>query len=965
MCLKKLISLSLFCAEGGRFLTERPAEAMAATCKSYVTSYTPATTGTSPPSSRLPPDGHEFPGDYIDDTSTTTAAATTTTKVSVAPSVARGRSGSAGGTGSAVWRTSHTHGGRDERSERSVKDKIALFTHDVAHPPVASSAAGSSTVMTSSSANCVRNLPASATTKTKHPTLSCSVDNLSVGRSPMVSPVIRTDSRTLPRHQLAVTPAVKAHHAIHSVEREGPANVNLSERSRSLLDVAHYSPPAGHHVGQQQQQQRHSVSPSPSVLAEIQPRKSSLVGSDDGRRKPSLSSTKLRGLVIPDVVDGTQMGSDPPSRAVMDLPEIISKDSVMMVGLSPFAPLRSPNSLHPGGQDVTDNCAPMQSKQKTTSLSSLPWKSNSPSLPKYSPAFKRKELTVLRPSYNNSDSGTNHSTNLSTAGSPVNKPPLMTSFSCPSDVDGSQSPMVESETATNDVNSDTDGDSAVSSSRSSFSQSGSPLPERNQPSNQHVADEDTNAALTTAANRVLKAQSVEALNRKNVLQSARYSSGGGSGNHLDLMPTSSSPPPPALPPPAVPAAALSEPAVKLTVDVNHHPSATCSLASPALQRPLVQRTSSSKLSSGENFEQTLRKFTTAEASSRIERSSPRLRLSSSERLEIKTALITDVCSDPHSPTVQKTTTTSPFHRDGSSPLSGKKLASTSPNDHHSTGSGSKEIKSFRALAERWEAIANEAPSSTGSSPPGPNIVSSSKKVADTSTVIQPSIRDHQTPADVRDVTRSVPTSRTTATSTSSSSSSSVAAVESRENKPTTSARPVTSRSVSAGVVEIRKAFERVKEELMETESNCHYGGGQDLGVLGLVSGGLSLEDFKQQNSSLFSLQSGNNNNNNSPSPSGGGGHHHYHHQHVRMSSLDSTTSEDSSLPYGLYGGCYGGFGSAFGGSSSYGGGSGYGGFYGGPFGPFGVRDNYGSITSLASSTSLISPQVKHTNACGG
>ena len=35
-------------------------------------------------------------------------------------------------------------------------------------------------------------------------------------------------------------------------------------------------------------------------------------------------------------------------------------------------------------------------------------------------------------------------------------------------------------------------------------------------------------------------------------------------------------------------------------------------------------------------------------------------------------------------------------------------------------------------------------------------------------------------------------------------------------------RTVTSRSVSAGVVEIRKAFERVKEEL-ETESNCNYG----------------------------------------------------------------------------------------------------------------------------------------------
>ena len=60
-----------------------------------------------------------------------------------------------------------------------------------------------------------------------------------------------------------------------------------------------------------------------------------------------------------------------------------------------------------------------------------------------------------------------------------------------------------------------------------------------------------------------------------------------------------------------------------------------------------------------------------------------------------------------------------------------------------------------------------------------------------------------------------------------------------------------------------------------------------------------------------------------------------------MSSLDSNTSEDSSLPFG-YGYGFGGVG--------------YGGYYGGPFG-IGVRDNYGSITSLASSTSLISPQV--------
>lgn len=867
---------------------------MATTCKSYV-SYPTTATGTSPPSSRLPPDGHEFPGDYIDDTSTTA----TTQSSKLTASVARGRSGSAGGTGTG-WRT-HT-GGRDERSERSVKDKIALFTNDV-HP----SAVGS----TLSSSSSVRN-QAAVTGKTKHPTLSCSVDNLSVGRSPMVSPVTRLDSRTPPRHQLAAAPTVKAQNAVGDVE--SPTNINLSERSRSLLDVAHYS------TASQVGHQRHSISPSVSSEHQQQ-RKSSLVGSDDGRKKLTLSSTKLRGLVIPDVVDGTQLGTDPPSRAVMDLPEIISKDSVMVVGLSPFAPLRSPNGTHAGGQDMTDNSATVQpNKQKTTSLSSLPWKSNSPSLPKYSPAFKRKELTVLRTPYNNSE------TTAVSPVSPVNKPALMTSFSCPSDVDGPQSPLVESESGVND-NSDTDGDSAVSSSRSSFSPSGSPVPDRNQ-SNQ-IADEDATTALAAAASRVLKAQSVEALNRKNVLQSARYSSGG--GNLLDLTPRL----PPTLPPPAVPSpTAASE--IKLTVDVNQ-PSPTPSQASPAA-RPPVQRTA--KLS-GENFEQTLRKFTSAEASSRIERSAPRLRLSSSERLEMKTALITDICSDPSSPVAQKSGT---LHRDNGSPSSAKKLTTPSSValDHQTTGSAnaSKEIKSFRALAERWEAIANESPSSTGSSPPGPNISSSSKKMIDLNPVIQPTVRDLPSSSDNRDATRSV-TAATPSSRTATASSS----AESRDHKPTTSARAVTGRSVSAGVVEIRKAFERVKEELMETESNCHYGGGQELGVVGLVHGGNSLEDYKQNNH--FSLQSGNNN---SPSPSSG--HHHYHHQHMRMSSLDSTTSEDNSLPFGLYGSCYAGFGSAFGG----GGGGGYGSYYGGPFGPFGVRDNYGSITSLASSTSLISPQ---------
>ena len=116
-------------------------------------------------------------------------------------------------------------------------------------------------------------------------------------------------------------------------------------------------------------------------------------------------------------------------------------------------------------------------------------------------------------------------------------------------------------------------------------------------------------------------------------------------------------------------------------------------------------------------------------------------------------------------------------------------------------------------------------------------------------------------------------------------------------------RAVTSRSVSAGVVEIRKAFERVKEEL-ETESNCNYGqfGKRQFGKLQAAP----LAIFAPAARLFVPL----------PAPT---------RPHV-FAGL-----EDSSLPFGY------GYGFV---------GVGYGGYYGG-------------ITSLASSTSLISPQVLH------
>ena len=62
--------------------------------------------------------------------------------------------------------------------------------------------------------------------------------------------------------------------------------------------------------------------------------------------------------------------------------------------------------------------------------------------------------------------------------------------------------------------------------------------------------------------------------------------------------------------------------------------------------------------------------------------------------------------------------------------------------------------------------------------------------------------------------------------------------------------------------------------------------------------------------------------------------------HARMSSLDSTTSsEESSVPTPHFHGSVSSLASGHGGDR--------------------LKDHYGSITSLASSTSMISPQVTH------
>ena len=149
----------------------------------------------------------------------------------------------------------------------------------------------------------------------------------------------------------------------------------LSERSQSLFDLGHT-------------EKRHSYAGMHS-RAYVQhghstdlPRKTSLNSIMEERKK---SFSKLRGLIIPSKVDVTKKGP-------ADMPAIKSKD--LRVLTKPTARLLSPVAAP----------APNRSRLSTPErlelpeprhLSSPPWKGDASStLPAYSPAFKRKNVSV-------------------------------------------------------------------------------------------------------------------------------------------------------------------------------------------------------------------------------------------------------------------------------------------------------------------------------------------------------------------------------------------------------------------------------------------------------------------------------------------------------------------------------------------------------------------------------------------
>ncbi|XP_037081647.1 splicing factor, arginine/serine-rich 19-like [Pollicipes pollicipes] len=147
----------------------------------------------------------------------------------------------------------------------------------------------------------------------------------------------------------------------------------LSERSQSLFDLMH---PEKRHSFAGLHERGYSYSSHACDLS----RKVSLNSISEERRR---SLSRLRGLVIPDKVDGFM------KKGPVDLPTIKSKN---LSGLSSSSFRASTTSC--SSPRIKQPIASRPERTDSRRLTSPPWKGESPNIQKYSPAFKRKNISV-------------------------------------------------------------------------------------------------------------------------------------------------------------------------------------------------------------------------------------------------------------------------------------------------------------------------------------------------------------------------------------------------------------------------------------------------------------------------------------------------------------------------------------------------------------------------------------------
>ena len=171
---------------------------------------------------------------------------------------------------------------------------------------------------------------------------------------------------------------------------------------------------------------------------------------------------------------------------------------------------------------------------KNVVLSTPPWKSSNSTLPKYSPAFKRKPFTVYSNTTATSSPGVKPTPE---SVGPKPRPAERRFHEISQQDDPPKIPKRLSVTSTSShikSDNDSDNDSAVSSGRSSLSHgSASPPPSSAPP---QPAERKSSAQLVKKSEavdddgksenpRILKKDSVEAINRRNIIESCRTSSG--------------------------------------------------------------------------------------------------------------------------------------------------------------------------------------------------------------------------------------------------------------------------------------------------------------------------------------------------------------------------------------------------------------------------------------------------------
>ncbi|CAH1955706.1 unnamed protein product [Acanthoscelides obtectus] len=247
------------------------------------------------------------------------------------------------------------------------------------------------------------------------------------------------------------------------------------------------------------------------------------------QRKRGIS--KLKGLVIPEASE-----SDVPAvNSSVNIPEIKSHTASLVQVPKETNCASSPQKVFTDNTDLGD---PLK-----YSILTPPWSADSPSnIPKYSPAFKRKSLQVYPKMVTNEtyefvpeycDKSSPNPCPRKQSDEDINPPKSLESISSPTRSDCSFD-YTCFQKKTGDKNGDStqksikedesDNDSAVSSSQFSYNSRFSPPPSPTKSCEDSFLkrsdDDDSNGP-----NRLLKPFSIEAINRKNILASAKCRSG--------------------------------------------------------------------------------------------------------------------------------------------------------------------------------------------------------------------------------------------------------------------------------------------------------------------------------------------------------------------------------------------------------------------------------------------------------